>query len=103
MLGDVHSDRLMRRKSVAVLLGYRRARVLVAGGAALVLLAMAISAALGWLRPAAYGLAAAAAGVVSATARKRTPGDSVPRALTIQLSFLAAGPVAYLVTLWSGR
>jgi len=95
-LGDVESDRLTGRETVAVALGRRRTRLLAALGAGAVLAGAAVSLALRNGPAGAAGLAVSGAGVLLAALRRRRPGDSLAVALWIDLSLLASGPVTAL-------
>ena len=97
-LGDVQSDRLIGRESVAVLLGRGRARLLAAAGAGVVAIGASAGAALGLLPPAAIGFAFAAAVILVATLRRRRPGGELATELAVEGALFASGPVAFAAT-----
>jgi len=97
-LGDVQSDRLIGRESVAVLLGRGRARLLAAAGAGVVAIGASAGAGLGLLPPAAIGFAFGAAVILVATLRRRRPGGELATELAVEGALFASGPVAFAAT-----
>lgn len=93
-LGDVHSDRLTGRETLAVALGRAPARLvgaLMAGAVAAVSFSLL---AVGFVPPEAAGLGVSGLGVFILILRRRRPGDSLFVASWIDASLLASWPAS---------
>jgi (E)-4-hydroxy-3-methyl-but-2-enyl pyrophosphate reductase len=95
-VGDVQSDRLIGRETMAMLIGRRPAWALSAILAAVVASVSAVAVAVRWLDPAGAGLAFSGLMVMIAALGRRRPGDALRHGLAVQMSLLATGPVAWL-------
>jgi 4-hydroxybenzoate polyprenyltransferase len=95
-LGDVQSDRLIGRETVAMLVGRGPARAIAAACAGIVALGTGVPAVIGWVPVAGLGFSFAGLMVLVATLSRRRTGDSLRFGLGVQFSLLAAGPVGML-------